>query len=168
MPIGPSSIQWLSSKLYLTCCALATVSKLKTDFSNRLSCIFSFFVFSGRYPPQTYTDMWLTMLSMVTGAMCYAVTIGHVSALVQSFDTSRRIYNEKVQQTNHTNHPATFFLIVYSCFLVQTSGRVHGVAKVASRDAQPHHRVLRASLPGQDVRRGGHPGGALRTTSTRN
>lgn len=50
----------------------------------------------GRYPPQTYTDMWLTMLSMVTGAMCYAVTIGHVSALVQSFDTSRRLYNEKV------------------------------------------------------------------------
>lgn len=40
--------------------------------------------------------MWLTMLSMVTGAMCYAVTIGHVSALVQSFDTSRRMYNEKV------------------------------------------------------------------------
>jgi hypothetical protein len=40
--------------------------------------------------------MWLTMLSMVTGAMCYAVTIGHVSALVQSFDTSRRLYNEKV------------------------------------------------------------------------
>lgn len=50
----------------------------------------------GRYPPQTYTDMWLTMLSMVTGAMCYAVTIGHVSALVQSFGTSHRLYNEKV------------------------------------------------------------------------
>jgi hyperpolarization activated cyclic nucleotide-gated potassium channel 2 len=67
----------------------------------------------GRYPPQSYVDMWLTMLSMgkinysfekesclflnkVIGAMCYAVTIGHVSALVQSFDTSRRLYNEKV------------------------------------------------------------------------
>jgi hypothetical protein len=35
-------------------------------------------------------------LFLVTGAMCYAVTIGHVSALVQSFDTSRRLYNEKV------------------------------------------------------------------------
>jgi hyperpolarization activated cyclic nucleotide-gated potassium channel 2 len=69
----------------------------------------------GRYPPQSYVDMWLTMLSMgltflfiylfkifyfllVTGAMCYAVTIGHVSALVQSFDTSRRLYNEKVKK----------------------------------------------------------------------
>ena len=68
----------------------------------------------GRYPPQSYVDMWLTMLSMgisffsssssfiylfvkVIGAMCYAVTIGHVSALVQSFDTSRRLYNEKVR-----------------------------------------------------------------------
>lgn len=38
------------------------------------------------------------MLSMVTGAMCYAVTIGHVSALVQSFDTSRRMYNDKFKQ----------------------------------------------------------------------
>ncbi|UJR29726.1 hypothetical protein I4U23_017275 [Adineta vaga] len=52
----------------------------------------------GRYPPQSYVDMWLTMLSMVIGAMCYAVTIGHVSALVQSFDTSRRLYNEKYKQ----------------------------------------------------------------------
>ena len=57
---------------------------------------FLFFSKQGRYPPQTYTDMWLTMFSMVIGAMCYAVTIGHVSALVQSFDTSRRMYNEKV------------------------------------------------------------------------
>ncbi len=32
--------------------------------------------------------------------MCYAVTIGHVSALVQSFDTSRRLYNEKVKKKN--------------------------------------------------------------------
>ncbi|CAF4650293.1 unnamed protein product, partial [Rotaria sp. Silwood2] len=52
----------------------------------------------GRYPPQSYVDMWLTMLSMVIGAMGYAVTIGHVSALVQSFDTSRRLYNEKFKQ----------------------------------------------------------------------
>ena len=50
----------------------------------------------GRYPPQTYAEIWLTMLSMVTGAMGYAVTIGHISALVQSFDKSRRLYNEEV------------------------------------------------------------------------
>lgn len=66
-------------------------------FQNKwLLCLFIINL-KGRYPPQTYTDMWLTMLSMVTGAMCYAVTIGHVSALVQSFDTSRRMYNDKVK-----------------------------------------------------------------------
>jgi hypothetical protein len=36
--------------------------------------------------------------------MCYAVTIGHVSALVQSFDTSRRLYNEKVKHKNKINN----------------------------------------------------------------
>ena len=66
-------------------------------FFKPLNCyIIELHLFIGRYPPQTYTDMWLTMFSMVIGAMCYAVTIGHVSALVQSFDTSRRMYNEKV------------------------------------------------------------------------
>ncbi|CAF1542617.1 unnamed protein product, partial [Didymodactylos carnosus] len=40
----------------------------------------------GRYPPQSYVDMWLTMLSMVTGAMCYAITIGHVSALFKQVE----------------------------------------------------------------------------------
>jgi hyperpolarization activated cyclic nucleotide-gated potassium channel 2 len=72
----------------------------------------------GRYPPQTYTDMWLTMLSMITGAMCYAVTIGHVSALVQSFDTSRRIYNEKVSffSLSHRNLSIDIFLFIKLLF----------------------------------------------------
>ncbi|KAI0984507.1 hypothetical protein GJ496_008305 [Pomphorhynchus laevis] len=52
----------------------------------------------GRFPPQSYTDMWLTMLSMIVGAIVYATTIGHVSALVQSFDTSGRQYNEKIRK----------------------------------------------------------------------
>ena len=42
------------------------------------------------------TDMWLTIISMVTGAMCYAITIGLVGALIQSFDVTKRMYNEKV------------------------------------------------------------------------
>ena len=49
----------------------------------------------GRYPPLTNAEIWLTILSMVTGAMGYAVTIGHISALVQDFDNSSRLYNEK-------------------------------------------------------------------------
>ena len=50
----------------------------------------------GRYPPQANTDLWLTILSMVTGAICYAVTIGHIAVLVNSTESSRRLYNEKV------------------------------------------------------------------------
>jgi hypothetical protein len=60
--------------------------------------------------------MWLTMLSMVTGAMCYAVTIGHVSALVQSFDTSRRMYNEKVSSIflfDLTSDMSVLLLFIY-------------------------------------------------------
>ena len=50
----------------------------------------------GRYPPQSLTDVWLTMLSMLTGATCYAMFVGHATTLIQSFDTSKRIYREKV------------------------------------------------------------------------
>lgn len=85
----------------------------------------------GRYPPQSYVDMWLTMLSMgsifffisfhrktflfsypVIGAMCYAVTIGHVSALVQSYDTSRRLYNEKVIKFRRRKMKSIEFILI--------------------------------------------------------
>ena len=50
----------------------------------------------GRYPPQSTTDVWLTMISMLTGATCYALFVGHATTLIQSFDTSKRLYREKV------------------------------------------------------------------------
>jgi len=50
----------------------------------------------GRYPPQSTTDVWLTMVSMLTGATCYALFVGHSTTLIQSFDTSKRLYREKV------------------------------------------------------------------------
>ena len=50
----------------------------------------------GRYPPQSTTDVWLTMVSMLTGATCYALFVGHATTLIQSFDTSKRLYREKV------------------------------------------------------------------------
>jgi hypothetical protein len=50
----------------------------------------------GRSVPMSAADVWLTMLSMLTGAICYAMFIGHATALVQSFGTSRRLYREKV------------------------------------------------------------------------
>ena len=56
----------------------------------------------GRYPPQSTTDVWLTMVSMLTGATCYALFVGHSTTLIQSFDTSKRLYREKVT----TIHPS--------------------------------------------------------------
>jgi len=50
----------------------------------------------GRYPPQSLGDVWLTMVSMLSGAICYALFVGHTTALIQSFDTSKRLYREKV------------------------------------------------------------------------
>ena len=50
----------------------------------------------GRFPPDTLTDMWLTMLSMISGATCYALFLGHATNLIQSLDSSRRQYREKV------------------------------------------------------------------------
>ncbi|XP_045469936.1 potassium/sodium hyperpolarization-activated cyclic nucleotide-gated channel 2 isoform X3 [Harmonia axyridis] len=52
----------------------------------------------GKFPPQSLTDMWLTMLSMISGATCYALFLGHATNLIQSLDSSRRQYREKVKQ----------------------------------------------------------------------
>ena len=52
----------------------------------------------GRFPPQSLTDMWLTMLSMISGATCYALFLGHATNLIQSLDSSRRQYREKVKE----------------------------------------------------------------------
>lgn len=52
----------------------------------------------GRQAPVGMSDVWLTMLSMIVGATCYAMFIGHATALIQSLDSSRRQYQEKVGQ----------------------------------------------------------------------
>ncbi|TNN39773.1 Potassium/sodium hyperpolarization-activated cyclic nucleotide-gated channel 2 [Liparis tanakae] len=49
----------------------------------------------GRQAPESMSDIWLTMLSMIVGATCYAMFIGHATALIQSLDSSRRQYQEK-------------------------------------------------------------------------
>jgi hypothetical protein len=53
----------------------------------------------GRQAPVGLSDVWLTMLSMIVGATCYAMFIGHATALIQSLDSSRRQYQEKVGQS---------------------------------------------------------------------
>ncbi|KAI1301799.1 Potassium/sodium hyperpolarization-activated cyclic nucleotide-gated channel 2 [Halotydeus destructor] len=52
----------------------------------------------GRFPPQSLTDMWLTLMSMISGATCYALFLGHTTNLIQSLDSSRRQYREKLKQ----------------------------------------------------------------------
>uniref|UniRef100_S4RRJ4 Hyperpolarization activated cyclic nucleotide-gated potassium channel 3 n=1 Tax=Petromyzon marinus TaxID=7757 RepID=S4RRJ4_PETMA len=51
----------------------------------------------GQRAPVSMADLWLTMLSMIVGATCYAMFIGHATALIQSLDSSRRQYQEKMQ-----------------------------------------------------------------------
>lgn len=66
----------------------------------------------GAQAPEGMTDVWLTMLSMIVGATCYAMFIGHATALIQSLDSSRRQYQEKVK------HPP-FSLTIYGHLLKQ-------------------------------------------------
>jgi len=70
----------------------------------------------GRYPPQSTTDVWLTMVSMLTGATCYAMFVGHATTLIQSFDTSKRLYREKVSLHNHYFE---FYLILTFVFFLR-------------------------------------------------
>ena len=50
----------------------------------------------GRWPPQNVTEVWLTIVSMMTGATFYALFIGNMSTLLLSIDSSGRLYSEKV------------------------------------------------------------------------
>nr|XP_033787498.1 potassium/sodium hyperpolarization-activated cyclic nucleotide-gated channel 1 isoform X1 [Geotrypetes seraphini] len=52
----------------------------------------------GARAPVSMTDLWITMLSMIVGATCYAMFVGHATALIQSLDSSRRQYQEKYKQ----------------------------------------------------------------------
>ncbi|KAK4816922.1 hypothetical protein QYF61_025418, partial [Mycteria americana] len=49
----------------------------------------------GARAPVSMSDLWITMLSMIVGATCYAMFVGHATALIQSLDSSRRQYQEK-------------------------------------------------------------------------
>ncbi|CAI2737502.1 unnamed protein product [Dicrocoelium dendriticum] len=52
----------------------------------------------GRYPPSSLPEAWITIVSMMTGATCYALFVGHAAALIQSFDASKRKYREMLKQ----------------------------------------------------------------------
>ncbi|XP_031442592.1 potassium/sodium hyperpolarization-activated cyclic nucleotide-gated channel 1 isoform X2 [Clupea harengus] len=52
----------------------------------------------GAQAPESLTDVWLTMISMIIGATCYAMFLGTATNLIQSLDSSRRQYQEKYKQ----------------------------------------------------------------------
>ncbi|VUZ56555.1 unnamed protein product, partial [Hymenolepis diminuta] len=52
----------------------------------------------GRFPPNGLVEAWMTAISMMAGATCYALVVGHVAALIQSFDVSKRRYRDKMKQ----------------------------------------------------------------------
>ena len=76
--------------------------------------------------------MWLTMLSMMSGATCYAMFLGHATNLIQSLDSSRRQYR---------------FVLPFSWELLksdpqgegETGGGVYGVQETAQRHKKQDH-----------------------------
>ncbi|XP_075245322.1 potassium/sodium hyperpolarization-activated cyclic nucleotide-gated channel 3-like isoform X2 [Convolutriloba macropyga] len=52
----------------------------------------------GQEPPQCLMDLWFVIISMLSGATCYALFIGHATNMIQQFDSSRRLFAEKMQQ----------------------------------------------------------------------
>ena len=52
----------------------------------------------GQDIPDTTAEVWLTIGSMLAGATCYAVFVGHMTNLIHSYDSSRRMYTEKLKQ----------------------------------------------------------------------
>ena len=65
----------------------------------------------GMYPPGNNTDMWLTIASMLAGATCYALFVGHATTLIQSFDTSSRQFRDHVSTLNSAKIALTQFYI---------------------------------------------------------
>ncbi|KTG40930.1 hypothetical protein cypCar_00016497, partial [Cyprinus carpio] len=92
---------WVSLNKMVAC--LCVVMKPNDSWSE----LYSFALFKamshmlcigyGRQAPESMSDIWLTMLSMIVGATCYAMFIGHATALIQSLDSSRRQYQEKIK-----------------------------------------------------------------------
>lgn len=141
-----SSTTRLSPKSYLSCPLAAVTLSLSMSFrfiellvcpifllfpqNDTWSELYSFAVFKamshmlcigyGRQAPESLSDIWLTMLSMIVGATCYAVFIGHATALIQSLDSSRRQYQEKVREPPRPMSSMLHLLFFFFCMYKKT------------------------------------------------
>ncbi|XP_075259017.1 potassium/sodium hyperpolarization-activated cyclic nucleotide-gated channel 3-like isoform X2 [Convolutriloba macropyga] len=52
----------------------------------------------GQRAPANMMDLWLVMVSMLSGATCYALFIGQATNIIQQLNSSRRQYSEKMKQ----------------------------------------------------------------------
>jgi len=96
---------------------------------------------------------------MISGATCYALFLGHATNLIQSLDSSRRQYREKVREVVpganlYTIGYSIFTITVFDCYNIgQTSRGIHVVQAAAVGHAQEDNRILRAQVPGKVFRR---------------
>ncbi|KAJ8362374.1 hypothetical protein AAFF_G00376140 [Aldrovandia affinis] len=113
----------------------------------------------GRQAPESLSDIWLTMLSMIVGATCYAMFIGHATALIQSLDSSRRQYQEKYKQVEQymSFHklPADFRQKIHDYYEHRYQGKMFDEESILEELSEPlreeivnfNCRKLVASMP---------------------
>ena len=59
----------------------------------------------GQAPPQCLYDMWVTIWSMITGCITFALMIAEITSVIQSMNSSASAYKEKVQQVKVLHFP---------------------------------------------------------------
>ena len=91
----------------------------------------------GRFPPQNMTDLWLTMFSMMAGATCYAMILGHATSIIQSLDSSRRQYREKASTVT-----VKYWRNIEMFCAGEAGGGVHGLQEAAQGDQAQDIRVF--------------------------
>ena len=83
----------------------------------------------GARAPVSMSDLWITMLSMIVGATCYAMFVGHATDLIQSLDYSRRQYQEKVNPLLNIKL-YVFIMLLFLLSLFINNGFLHLVFHV--------------------------------------
>ena len=59
----------------------------------------------GQAPPQCYVDMWISVWSIFTGAITFAMMIAEITSTIQSMNSSSAAYKEKLTQVKVRTWP---------------------------------------------------------------
>ncbi|XP_032302817.1 potassium/sodium hyperpolarization-activated cyclic nucleotide-gated channel 3-like [Coturnix japonica] len=105
----------------------------------------------GQQAPVGMSDVWLTMLSMIVGATCYAMFIGHATALIQSLDSSRRQYQEKYKQVEQymSFHklPADMRQRIHDYYEHRYQGKMFDEESILGELSEPLREVREVHVP---------------------